>query len=104
MLHTEAAMGSGTVLPVGSFARYFAFTVPDGHDLLQIITDYARNNKLPAAYVVRCGLLADPPPTPGNSAAGIPFCLCHALFTCTANGGDGLAAPLPHKSTGVPST
>ena len=46
-------MGSGAVLPVGSFARYFAFTVPDGHDLLQIISDYARNNKLPAAYVVR---------------------------------------------------
>jgi len=54
MSTTESAMGSGAVLPVGSFARYFAFTVPDGHDLLQIISDYARNNKLPAAYVVSC--------------------------------------------------
>jgi len=52
--HLESITGSGPVLPVGSFARYFAFTVPDGHDLLQIITDYAKNNQLPAAYVVRC--------------------------------------------------
>ena len=50
---TEAMMSAGVVLPVGSFARYFAFTVPEGHDLLQIITDYARNNKVPSAYVVR---------------------------------------------------
>mmetsp|Transcript_14298 Transcript_14298/g.28241 ORF Transcript_14298/g.28241 Transcript_14298/m.28241 type:complete len:180 (+) Transcript_14298:116-655(+) len=52
--HLESITGVGPVLPVGSFARYFAFTVPEGHDLLQIITDYAKNNKLPAAYVVSC--------------------------------------------------
>mmetsp|Transcript_32149 Transcript_32149/g.80913 ORF Transcript_32149/g.80913 Transcript_32149/m.80913 type:complete len:186 (-) Transcript_32149:53-610(-) len=52
--HLESITGSGPVLPVGSFARYFAFTVPEGHDLLQIITDYAKNNQLPAAYVVSC--------------------------------------------------
>jgi hypothetical protein len=46
-------LGNGKVFPMGSFARYFAFTVPEGQDLMEIMTDYAKANQITSAYVVR---------------------------------------------------